>query len=220
MKSKQLTKLSLLTSTLLLGASFTIAHADDTVTANVALASDYVWRGVSQTDENPALSGGFDWSPSDDFYVGTWASNVDFGSVENIELDIYGGYATEFDNGVSLDLGFIQYLYFNNDNDVDFNEIYAGLGWNGLSGKISYDTRNQNTYFEAGYDYQLTSNIGLALHVGNYSFLDGDDYTDWSIGLNGSFAGVDLGLTYTDTDDIDNLDIADARVVFSIGKSF
>ena len=219
MKSTTTKKITLGLSTLLLAASFTSVHAEDPVSANVSLATDYVWRGVSQTLENPAISGGFDWAPSDNFYVGTWASNVDFGDVENIEVDLYGGWATELSSGVSVDIGFIQYLYFDDSADVDFNEIYGGLGFNGFSGKLSYDVDNKNTYIEAGYDYELSSGLGLGFHIGNYDFDEGEGYTDYSISLAGSFKGLDYGLAYIDTD-IDDLDEADGRVVLSISRSF
>ena len=219
MKLKILKPLTLIASTLLLGASFTSVYADEPVSANISLATDYVWRGVSQTSENPAISGGFDWTPSENFYVGTWASNVDFGGVENIEVDLYGGWATELSNGVGLDFGFIQYLYFDDAADVDFNELYAAVSYNGVSGKLSYDVDNKNTYIEAGYDYELSSGLGLGFHIGNYSFDGGGDYTDYSIGLSGTFKGLDYGLSYYDTD-IDDLSEADGRVVLSISRSF
>jgi len=218
MKSRT-TKLTLAISTLLLGTSFSTVHAEDSVSANVSLATDYVWRGISQTSENPAISGGFDWAINDNWYAGTWASNVDFGSVENIELDLYGGWATELDSGVSVDLGLIQYLFFDDANDADALELYAGLGYNGLSGKVSYDPDNENTYIEAGYEYELANGITLGAHVGNYNFDQGEDYVDYSLSLGGTFKGLDYGLAYTDTD-IDNVDEADGRVVFSISRSF
>ena len=63
-----------------------------TVSGNVALATDYTFRGVSQTD-GPAVQGGFDATFGDSgFYLGTWASNINFGGGSDLELDVYGGY--------------------------------------------------------------------------------------------------------------------------------
>jgi len=88
-----------------------------------------------------------------------------------------------------------------------------------LSGKLSYDVDNKNSYLEAGYDYSVTDNLGLGLHIGNFNFDDGNDYVDWSIGLSSSYKGLDYGLTYTDSDlNVDDND--DARVVLSISRSF
>ena len=230
MKIKKNTKtaISLAISSLLFASSFTSVHADDPVTGNVSLATDYVWRGISQTLENPAIQGGFDWAPSDNWYIGTWGSNVDFGGVENIEMDIYGGWTTELDSGLGIDIGFIQYLYFDDAADVDFNEIYAGLSYSGVSGMVSYDIDNKSTYLDLGYEYELTNGVTFGAHVGNYSFDGGGDYTDYSLGFGASFAGLDYGLNYYDTDisladaggDSDLLDLAEGRVVLSISRSF
>jgi len=222
MKTTQIKKtaLTLIASSLLVSTGFTSVYAeDDSVSANVSIATDYVWRGFSQTLENPAVSGGFDWAPTDNWYVGTWASNVDYGDLANLELDVYGGWATELESGLGIDLGFIQYVYFDHAADYDFNEIYAGLSHSGFSGKLSYDTDNKNTYIEAGYDYELSNGISIGAHIGNYDFDLGGDYTDYSIGVSGSYAGLDYGLTFYDTD-VDAVAEADGRVVLSIGKSF
>ena len=63
--------------------------------SNVAIANDYVWRGMTQTSEEPAISGGFDIAGDNGLYFGTWASNVEFGDGAALELDWYAGYAGE-----------------------------------------------------------------------------------------------------------------------------
>ena len=79
------------------------------VSANIALASDYVFRGVSQTRERPAISAGVDLT-NNGFYAGAWASNVDFGDSTDAEVDLYAGYRPEV-AGYALDFGVIGYLY-------------------------------------------------------------------------------------------------------------
>src|SRR5262245_2646296 len=76
----------------------TPAFADSSFSGNVALTSDYVFRGISQTQGDPAIQGGFDFTTNvgnAPFYAGAWASNVDFGSPSAVhvpmELDIYAG---------------------------------------------------------------------------------------------------------------------------------
>ncbi len=61
-------------------------------TGNVAVATDYVFRGVSQTQERPAIQGGFDAAFDSGIYAGIWASNVNFGTDTSTEMDYYGGY--------------------------------------------------------------------------------------------------------------------------------
>jgi len=191
------------------------------VSANATLTSDYVWRGVSQTDESPAIQAGLDWSGDSGVYVGTWASNVDFGTgtESDVEIDLYAGWATELDSGLGIDLGIIQYFYTPNDDDLEFNEIYVGLSHSGFSGKVSYDVSNENTYLELGHEAELSNDFSLGFHIGNYIFDGGLGYTDFSLALNKSYSNFDFGLAYHDTKNLDT-DQADGRVVFSISTSF
>jgi uncharacterized protein (TIGR02001 family) len=209
--------IALATGSLLAGFSG-LASAEFETSANVALTTDYVWRGVSQTDNGPAIQGGFDLAHSSGVYAGIWGSNVEFGDDANIELDYYGGYATEFGNGLGLDVGIIYYDY-PSESDLDFEELYVGLGYGIVSGKISYDFDNDNGYYEAGADFELPAGFGLGLHVGYFDFDEGDSATDWKIGVSKSIGGFDMELAYTDTD-IDDNDLADGRAIFTVSKSF
>jgi uncharacterized protein (TIGR02001 family) len=120
-----------------------------TATANVGLYSQYVFRGITQTDEDPALQGGFDLGHASGLYAGAWGSNIswigDFGSSDggnSLELDLYGGYRGALgDSGFGYDLGLIYYWYPGDTLggfDPDTTELYAGLtyAWAGL--KVSY----------------------------------------------------------------------------------
>lgn len=192
------------------------------VSGNVSIATDYMWRGVSQTNGDFAVSGGFDLAAGN-FYIGTWGSNVDFGDSTdtNLELDFYGGFAGETAAGLGWDVGVIYYNYpDSSDSDLDFLEIYGGLAYTlenglGLGGYLYFDPDNETLYADFSADYSLTEELSVGATFGTY--LDGfDEYTNWSIG--GSYAtpvGLDLGLSYVDSD-VDGLDDA---VVFSVSKS-
>ncbi len=109
------------------------------LSANVAMTTDYVFRGFSQTDENAAIQGGFDVGCGM-FYAGVWASNLDFGGavnaagqnvdVANIEVDFYGGVKANVPNTpVEVDLGVIYYVYpnaFDPGAELDYWEIKLG----------------------------------------------------------------------------------------------
>ncbi|MFB3115989.1 MAG: TorF family putative porin, partial [Gammaproteobacteria bacterium] len=102
---KQFSK-ALMASAIIVSAPMVQADSPHEFSANVALSTDYLFRGISQTDGNPAISGGFDYSYSPvGIYAGIWASNVDFsgccGDDDNIEIDYYGGIGGDFGNGVS-----------------------------------------------------------------------------------------------------------------------
>ena len=85
------------------------AAAQAEVTATVTATSDYDFRGITQTRNNPALQGSIDYASDSGFYLGGWASNVDFGGDENLEVDLYGG----FSGGETFpwDVGIIWYTY-------------------------------------------------------------------------------------------------------------
>ena len=205
-------------SILALFTSTGIALAEGPISANVALTSDYVWRGTSQTDSGPAIQGGFDYAHESGIYLGVWGSNVDFDDDANIEIDLYGGFSKELANGFSYDLGVIHYDYPGQDSS-DFYEIYLGLGYGFMSAKVSHDPENDNTYWEAGADFELPEGFGLGLHLGYNDPDSGDEVTDWKIGVSKSFLGLDFELAYTDTDTSGD-DLSDGRAILTISQSF
>lgn len=230
-------KKTLIATALLAGSSAALAE----ISGNVNLATDYVFRGWSQTDNQLAIQGGLDYAHDSGFYLGTWASNVDsnfFSGTSTdpqIELDIYGGFSGELANGVGYDLGYIRYEY-PGYGDADTNEVYLGGSFSNFSAKLVYSdelafigSKESAWYLAGGYEMELPEGFGLSASLG-YSFGDAfdndvfsDSYLDWSIGVTKSVGGVDLGLTYTDVDldssDECNSDICDTKFVFSIGKS-
>ncbi len=229
-----------LLATALMAATSTAALAE--ITGNVAMSSDYVWRGFSQTDNQMAISGGLDYSHASGLYAGTWASNVDSeffnggdGHDPQIELDVYGGYGGEM-GAISYDLGLIEYMYPGYD-DANTLEFYVGGGYqftDTVSGSAKYSyssdffgTDESAWRLEAAVDVSLPMDFGLSLGIAtndgdafNPSDL-GSDYMDYKVGLSKSVVGLDLGLTYTDTDlsSSDCGNICDGRVVFSVSKS-
>lgn len=109
-----------------------------TVSGSVALVSDYRFRGVSQTDEEAAIQGGFTVTHESGFYVGTWASNLagwgTFGGA-NMELDLYGGYKLPVGDGGTLDVGLTWYMYPGGFSKTDFAEPYVKLS--GTAGPVN-----------------------------------------------------------------------------------
>ena len=235
-------------------ASSAVANAGE-IEANVALSTDYIFRGISQTDNNPAISGGFDYSFGGGFYVGVWGSNVDFGSNSFIndegeldstssasaEIDLYAGYVFELAENVELDLGYIYYAYPGDSGSLNYSEFTASISFSDLSFGLIYSpdyfgSDEDAIIFNTDYSVGIAKNLSLDLHAGytttdldetGASILIGDtnldDYVDWSIGLSTSAVGVDLSLTYHDTDidsSVADINGAEDRVVFSIGKSF
>lgn len=190
------------------------------VSGNVAVVSNYLFRGVTQTDDGAAVQGGFDFEHQSGFYSGTWLSNVDFGGKEDAEVDLYAGYRGEFgDSGLSWDVGTIYYL-FPGGGDLDYGEAYFGLGygllsasvaytyWGEISGAAAFDTGD--LYYNLALDLPIElERFTFSAFAGYYDFDEdgnpaaGDElsYAHWGLGANrdlGEFGS--LGITYEQTD--------------------
>lgn len=201
------------------------------ISGNVTMATDYVFRGYSQTNEKGAIQGGFDVDFGNGFYVGTWASNVDFGSEVTTEMDFYGGYAFEVAEGVGLDLGFIQFIYPGDEAALNYQEYVASLSVGDFSFGLVYspdylgDGGGDATVINFDYSLSLAEAISMDFHIGQTNtdedgLVDEDDsYIDYMIGVNYDVADVTLSLAYYDTDVDQVAPNADGRYVFSISKS-
>ncbi|GAB5458972.1 MAG: hypothetical protein Hens3KO_20020 [Henriciella sp.] len=201
------------------GAFAAPAVAEGEFSGNVALTTDYVWRGFSQNSENPAIQGGFDYADGA-FYVGTWASIVDFGGA-NMELDLYGGFAGETESGLGWDVGVIGYIYPDTD-DLDFLEVYGGLSYEfeggvGVGGTIYFDPDNETVYLDTGIGFGVTDALSVDGTVGAY--LDGfDEYQNYSLGATFATEFVDFDLRVWATD-VDDDDLAEERIVLTLSRA-
>jgi len=238
MKLKKISTLCLAATTFFAASSAMAWESADgahSTSASVALSTDYVWRGYSQTDEEAAISGSFDYAHSSGIYVGTWASNVDFDSDTSIEIDLYGGFASEFgDSGVGYDVGVLRYMY-PSEGDLNWNEYYGSLSYSFFSVGIAYsdevygNDKDDGIYYSASFDYDLPYDVAFSAGVGYYDYdfddstIDPDNATDYRIGVSKELAGFGFDLTYYDTDsdgeDLYGKDLAEGRVVFTISKS-
>lgn len=236
---------SLMAGALVLGAPLAVhAQSPHAFSANVGLFTDYLFRGISQTNGNPAVQGGFDYSYDTgsfaDPYVGVWASNVDFGNNdENIEIDFYGGFTGEFSGGLGWDAGVLYYHYPASDElagDPDYIEGYGGLSYT-FAGTLeptisTYFYYSPDFFGETGDAIYVTPTLDLSLPHGfglsfGYGYQDVDDigdYQHWNVGLSKDIGIFSLGLTYSDTFDNDDfctgIDLCDDTLVFSVSSSF
>jgi len=213
------------------------ATAKAEVTGTITAISDYDFRGVTQSAQDPALQGSIDYANDSGWYIGAWASNIDFGDSfdADIEVDAYTGFRGGED--ITWDVGFIYYAY-PGESDADYQEIYAGIGYKALSGKIWYSDEvagfdnDDGIYVEANANFELLENFGLSLHVGQSSGdgidnLYGDSYVDYSVGMTYALGNFTLGLKWVDGSDLDALDgtpddisSSEARAIFSVSTTF
>jgi uncharacterized protein (TIGR02001 family) len=222
----KMNKIALACGVALLGAS-AVAQAE--FSANVSLVSDYVFRGITQTDNDPAIQGGFDYSHDSGFYAGVWASSISesvYGT--SMELDTYIGYATEI-GGFGLDFNANRYNYPSTDNDDNnTNEFSVTVSKDfevaAVSAKVAYSPEfygpDSATYYGLGLDVPVGP-VAVSATYGIQDYENGGEDADWSVGVSGDVMGVTLGLTYTDTDIAGGCGgFCDERVVVSVSKSF
>lgn len=213
------------------------------ISGNVALVSDYRFRGVSFSDGDPALQGGIDLAHSSGFYIGTWGSTISGGGpYGELELDVYGGWSGDVSDGVTVDVGLLYYIYPTENEladalgvDTDYFEPYASIGTTigpvGATLGVAYawdqDSLGGDDNLFIYTDFELgvpNTPITLTAHLGYTDGVfataaDGDSF-DW--GLGASYAITDslsLGVNYVDTEGPAIEDFTDAGIFFTIGYS-
>jgi len=160
------------------------------VSANVAFTSDYVWRGMTQSD-GPAIQGGFDFEGKSGFYAGIWGSNVNFNDGAGSELDYYAGYGLSLGE-VGVDIGYIAFDYPQNQTGLDFEEIYLGLSFGNLDLTLASGLDGAPDYTEVSY----------ALGRVSFTYGEYDDYGDnITVSYSYSCGSYDCGMTAYDFTD-------------------
>ncbi len=197
------------------------AWKDFTLSGNIGLSSQYRFRGLMQTNNKPAIQGGFDLAHSSGFYIGNWNSNVSSLSDSNpdvsapIEMDFYGGYTGKIGSDFTFDAGVIRYYYPGDYPDgyvsPDTTELYIGAGYGPISVKYSHavtnlfgvaDSKNSQYYEISGHFPTPLWGLAIDAHVGyqHVRNLDNGSYTDWSAGLKKEWnKGLSTTLSYIDT---------------------
>lgn len=187
------------------------AKPEHELSFNAALASDYRYRGISQTRLQPALQGGADYlnSPSG-FYAGTWLSTIkwtkDAGGGGNVEVDLYAGKRGEIVSDVSYDVGVLSYVYPSNGLVVSANttEVYGQIGYGPAYVKYSHATTNlfgfsnskSSGYLDIGANFELSPGLTLNLHAGRQNVRNNSaySYSDWKVGVSKDFGVVTASL--------------------------
>ena len=207
------TVISILLVASCLSSIYSTAAAE--VSGNVALQSDYVWRGVSQNSEDPAIQGGFDYAHESGIYLGLWGSGVNFNGAESTEIDLYTGWRSELKSGFGIDIGIMEYTYHgqNGASDSDFTEYYGGVTYKGFGVKYSIGDEFDDL-FEISYHHDFDAGIRVSANYADYH-----TYQYYTFGISKEFQGVGFDLSYWDTD-INNDKLADAKLVLTISKEF
>jgi uncharacterized protein (TIGR02001 family) len=223
-----------------LGLLAAAGAANAGVTSTWTATNDYDFRSFSQSATDPALQASIDYAHDSGWYIGAWASNVDFGTSDpDLELDGYTGFTKTFDNKFGFDVGVVYYSYHAQpDPGVDYYEAYAGMSYDWVKAKLFYspdfggDVTPGNTsaeYISVDAAVPLPANFSILGHVG-YSWGDywSKEVTDYSGGVGYTAGKFNLALKYVDndtsksdgtriTDDVFN---NEGRVIFTVSTTF
>ncbi len=201
----------------------TIAAAADSphsLSGNIGVYSQYIFRGLTQTNKDPALQGGFDYAHSSGFYAGTWMSNISWLTdspgvtgykSSSLEMDFYGGYKGTIAGDLGFDVGVLQYYYPGTHDPIvtapgsvkaDTLEVYGALTWKWLSAKYSHSVSkktfgvndSRGTYYvDLSATYPVTDKFSVSAHYGIQKFDGANGAND----TNASYKDWKLGASYS-----------------------
>ncbi|MBS1169410.1 MAG: hypothetical protein H6R01_328 [Burkholderiaceae bacterium] len=196
---------------------------DHEVSFNLGVASEYRYRGISQSRMDPALQGGADYTHNPTgLYAGTWFSTIKWindagGGNKNVEIDLYAGKKGDIGGGFTYDVGGLYYWYPDNKlgnvaglKNANTFELYGKVGYGPAYLKYSHSLTNlfgfvdskNSGYLDAGADIDLGSGYTLNLHAGHQWVKNHSNanYTDYKIGVSKEFFGVGFSLAAIGTD--------------------
>lgn len=200
---------------------------------NVSLANNYLFNGISQTDDDVALQAGITWSAENGLYLGSWASNIDYGAQANLEIDFYLGYAHSFNQQHSIDTGISQYTYHGSSSSeaLNFSEFYLKYHFTNTSLSFWYST----DYFASGarhyimmasHTFTFTEQLSVLISIDKSTSLDEEkwlwqnqdkDYVHGQITASFVYSSFDFSLGLHNTDLANN---NDAKLLLSLSYSF
>ena len=248
-----ITGLTALALSMLASPAFAQDEAEDTssitISGSASVVTDYRFRGISQTDKDFAVQGGFTVAHDSGFYVSVWGSSIDeyVAAGSDQEIDFIGGFKKTF-GGTTVDVGVLYYYYpgaekFIPGYDSDFFEPYVSVAhtFGPVSAKLTANYapksnalsvgngKEDNLYVAGDFGVGVPNTpVSVSAHIGHSfgpSFLTiGKEYTDWSVGATYAYKNLSFGVAYVDTNkdsfSYSGKNIAKAGVLGTVGVSF
>ncbi len=195
-----------------------------TATGSLAIASDDVFRGISQSNRKPSLQGSLEYGATNGLYVGTWDGNVNWLSDQStsearvsnsLEIDLYAGYRRKFGGKTTLDVGVLSYTYPGTYpagfTHPDTTEAYAGVTYgvatlkasHALGNLFGYARSKGSDYVEGAVNWEFTPGWTLNAHAGKQWIRHSRayDYGDWRLGVTKAWKnGYSIAVAYAGTD--------------------
>jgi uncharacterized protein (TIGR02001 family) len=229
---------------LMMFAGITVAQAQ--VTGNLGLTSDYRFRGVSQTQNAPAVQGGIDYNHVSGLYIGNWNSSVSSQLYTNgagVESDVYAGFKKQVFGNFTLDVGTMNYFYprAGTNGSFDTNELYAGIGYkelitvkysHALSDYFGIANSKNSYYVQADAAIPVVGKLSAVAHAGRTEVNNNSKYSynDYNVGVAYDLQGWNLAAKYYINDNktstfmtantINGQKLYNDAFVFSVAKSF
>jgi uncharacterized protein (TIGR02001 family) len=220
-----------------LALSASVVHAEErawTPTVNIGFTSQWVDRGLTQTNAHATPQGGVRLDHASGFYVDSWATGVDFGDGTDAEIDLGIGYAQELENGFSYDISFYYYLFPGapQGSKAEFWEVIPSVGYDfgpaAWTAAVFLTTNNggantgESIYLTTGLTVPLSEEWSIDANVGR-SELDpcgGDDYWDWNVGTSYATPWFDIDARYHDAGNIACGGRCKARFAVTVSRDF
>jgi uncharacterized protein (TIGR02001 family) len=192
--------------------------SDSTITYNLGLTSDYIFRGITQTTHAPAIQGELTYIDGNGVYLGAWGSNVkrnkDLGAIASgdaaIELDTYFGIRNELFKDTGFDLGFIRYNYLgaytpqSGYDRADTAEVYASAYYKYVTLKYSYSLLDSfmairsakgTNYIDLSANFPVADVVTFGVHVGKQTFVVAEPTAYMLAGYSPSYTDFKLSAT-------------------------
>jgi uncharacterized protein (TIGR02001 family) len=229
---------------LMMFAGITVAQAQ--VSGNLGLTSDYRFRGVSQTQNAPAVQGGIDYNHVSGLYIGNWNSSVSSQLYTNgagVASDVYAGFKKQVFGNFTLDVGTMNYFYprAGTNGSFDTNELYAGIGYkelitvkysHALSDYFGIANSKNSYYVQADAAIPVVGKLSAVAHAGRTEVNNNSKYSynDYNVGVAYDLQGWNLAAKYYINDNktstfmtantINGQKLYNDAFVFSVAKSF
>ena len=213
---------------LVLALAWAAPAAAGSLEGDITLASEYLFDGISQTDEDLATQASLTYTADNGFYIGSWASNVDFGEDDpaSAEIDFYMGVARTYDNGWGWDVGAAMYTYNGVGTQYDYVEATAAVDFP-FGSRLQVCASDDEVFGDkawratATHSFELPGEFSLDARVTRTDYSNEVDFTDYwhyQLGVSKAFGNFSAYVCYSDTDLADN-PLADGPVLATISYS-
>ncbi len=228
--------------TILLGSALVAAAASpalaEGLSGTAAVTTNYLFRGITQTLDKPTIQASIGYDFGNGFSVGAWGSGIDFGDGEStIESDYYANYALSLSDEATLTFGATYYAYPTSQSDWDYDYFEASavlsynVGFATLNGSIWYSPEffggaGDAWYFSGGATVPITDWLSASGSYGYqtvdtpFYFITKDTYSNWNLGVTGTYEKFSLNVMYSQTDLVDVGGLADAKLVATLSAAF